>query len=171
MDAQIDGAPPDAGPLGTSAAATRAMSSTGTSIRSFSCFFSDASTTVTGRNSAALCSAFRLARSARSGLAANSSWISTSASVDPVSRNALPAFLRGFACDRRAFGTARSTVPPRNRATSSSGLCVADRPMRWSGPPSLVPSFGEPGLDVARNASNRSKDSARCAPRLVGTSA
>ena len=30
--------------------ATRAMSSTGTSIRSFSCFFSDASTTVTGRN-------------------------------------------------------------------------------------------------------------------------
>ena len=42
---RVDGRPDrrraseDAGPLGTSSAETRAMSSTGTSIRSFSCFF------------------------------------------------------------------------------------------------------------------------------------
>ena len=52
---------------------------------------------------------------------------------------------------------ARST-PPRNRATSSSGRWVADSPIRCERP-------------VAPIAASRSIDSARCAPRLVGTSA
>ncbi len=51
-------------------------------------------------------------------------------------------------------------MPPRNRATSSSGRCVADRPMRC-----------RLGASSGRMASSRSSDSARCAPRFVGTSA
>ena len=43
--------------------------------------------------------------------------------------------------------------PPRNRAISSSGRCVAERPMRCGA-----------CLEIA---SSRSSDSARCAPRLV----
>jgi len=52
MADQIDGRDPpaDAGPLGmSSAVVSRAMSSTGTSIRSFRFFFAPASTMVTGR--------------------------------------------------------------------------------------------------------------------------
>ena len=49
------------------------------------------------------------------------------------------------------------SAPPRNRATSSSGRCVADRPIRWGG--------------RSQRAARRSSDSARWAPRLVGTSA
>ena len=51
-------------------------------------------------------------------------------------------------------------APPRKRATSSSGRCVAERPMRCSG-----------AAPAGRIASRRSSDSDRCAPRLVGTSA
>ena len=47
--------------------------------------------------------------------------------------------------------------PPRYRATSSSGRCVAESPIRCSGP--------------SASASRRSIDRARWAPRLVGTSA
>jgi hypothetical protein len=47
--------------------------------------------------------------------------------------------------------------PPRNRAISSSGRCVADRPMRCGGRSAI--------------ASRRSSDSARCAPRFVGANA
>jgi hypothetical protein len=54
-------------------------------------------------------------------------------------------------------GTTRTAAPPRNRATSSSGRCVADSPMRCSGRPA--------------RCSSRSRDNARCAPRLVGTRA
>ena len=50
-----------------------------------------------------------------------------------------------------------SRDPPRNRATSSSGRCVADSPMRWN------------GLTVI--SSSRSRETIRCAPRLVGASA
>ena len=47
--------------------------------------------------------------------------------------------------------------PPRNRATSSIGRTVADRPMRCAG--------------VSSIASSRSSDTARCAPRLVAATA
>ena len=47
--------------------------------------------------------------------------------------------------------------PPRKRATSSSGRCVADSPMRCGG--------------RAVISSSRSSDSARWAPRLVGARA
>ena len=47
--------------------------------------------------------------------------------------------------------------PVRKRATSSGGLTVADRPIRWAG--------------WGRRASRRSSDSARCAPRLVPATA
>ena len=52
--------------------------------------------------------------------------------------------------------------PPRRRATSSSGLCVAERPMRWSA--------GAFGSRARRSASSRSSERKRCAPRLVDTS-
>ena len=54
-------------------------------------------------------------------------------------------------------GSPGADQPPRKRATSSSGRCVADSPIRWGG--WLVIS------------SSRSSDSARWAPRLVGASA
>ena len=47
--------------------------------------------------------------------------------------------------------------PPRNRATASSGRTVAERPMRCAG-------FGS-------SSSSRSRDTARCAPRLVAATA
>ena len=47
--------------------------------------------------------------------------------------------------------------PARNCATSSRGSTVAERPIRWAG-------FGS-------NASSRSNDTARCAPRLVPATA
>ena len=50
-----------------------------------------------------------------------------------------------------------TSPPPSRRAASSAGRWVADRPMRWSEPV-------RPG-----RASRRSRESARCAPRLVGT--
>ena len=54
-------------------------------------------------------------------------------------------------------GAVASVWPPRKRAISSSGRCVADSPMRCGGASAI--------------ASSRSSDSARCAPRLVGASA
>ena len=49
------------------------------------------------------------------------------------------------------------SAPPRKRATSSSGRCVAESPMRCRWRP--------------QSCSRRSSESARCAPRLLGTSA
>ena len=55
---------------------------------------------------------------------------------------------------RSSRGEVRSTVcPPRNRAISSSGRWVADRPIRCGG--------------SSASSSSRSSESARCAPRLV----
>ena len=125
------------------------MSSTGTSIVSSSFFFCDVSTIVTGRYSG----------DARSAL--NSSWIASSAlglaSSDPAS--VTPVWPRSDSArlPRLRAADRRGRAPPRKRATSSSGRCVADRPMRCSGDAVI--------------ASSRSIDSARCAPRLVGTSA
>ena len=48
-------------------------------------------------------------------------------------------------------------MPPRNRATSSFGSTVAESPMRWAG--------------VCSSASSRSRETARCAPRLVPATA
>ena len=77
----------------------------------------------------------------------------------PIPRN--PASRARVLSGVRASEPSRSRVdgvaPPRNRATSSSGRCVADSPMRCSGLPAI--------------RSSRSSDSARCAPRLVETSA
>ena len=58
-----------------------------------------------------------------------------------------------------AFGATIVTGerPPRNRATSSTGFTVADRPMRCAGRSSI--------------ASRRSSDSARCEPRFVAATA
>ena len=49
-----------------------------------------------------------------------------------------------------------SVCPPRKRAISSSGRCVAERPMRCGGMAVIAPS--------------RSSDNMRCAPRFVGAS-
>ena len=49
--------------------------------------------------------------------------------------------------------------PPRRRATSSSGRCVAERPIRCR------------GSRPARSASSRSRERKRCAPRLPETNA
>ncbi len=54
-------------------------------------------------------------------------------------------------------GSPGAAQPPRKRATSSSGRCVADRPMRCGG--------------TVVTSSSRSSDSARWAPRLVGARA
>ena len=54
-------------------------------------------------------------------------------------------------------GVSGADQPPRKRATSASGRCVADRPMRCG--------------DVAVISSSRSSERARWAPRLVGARA
>ena len=135
---QIDGrvGPCEAGPLGMSiGSASRAMSSTGTSIFSRSALRRPASTMVIGRAGVAAASA-----------PVNSWAISLAASAGRAV---------GFAL--RPPAGAVASRPPRYSATSSSGRCVADSPMRCSGP--------------SASASRRSIDSARWAPRLVGTSA
>jgi hypothetical protein len=61
----------------------------------------------------------------------------------------------GFRCPASTIVTARpapSTDPPRNRAISSSGRCVADRPIRCGG--------------SSQSSSSRSSERARWAPRL-----
>ncbi len=127
----VRGVPCDVGPLGISIGSPmRAMSSTGTSMRTSSAFFAPASTTVTGRNVAVAATS----ASRSSGLA-----------------------VCGPSCSCARSGAAGLAAPPRNRATSSSGRCVADSPTRCSGRP--------------HRCSSRSSDRARCAPRLVGTSA
>jgi hypothetical protein len=55
------------------------------------------------------------------------------------------------------FHTRRPSPPPRNRATSSRGRCVAERPIRWRGRRAA--------------SSSRSSVSARWAPRFVPTRA
>ena len=125
-----------------------AMSSTGTSICSSSFFFSRG---VDDRDRP-------IAAERRAGRASNSSWIAVSAaSTAAVVPRPLQA---GVAAGDSRGCRAGPAPPPRKRATSSSGRCVADRPMRCSG-----------ADRPSAQASSRSSDSARCAPRLVGTSA
>ena len=57
----------------------------------------------------------------------------------------------------RGLQVRRPSPPPRYRATSSSGRCVAESPIRWSGRRAA--------------SSSRSRVRARCAPRFVPTSA
>ena len=54
-------------------------------------------------------------------------------------------------------GTPGADQPPRKRATSARGRCVADRPMRWGA--------------WAVTSSRRSSETARWAPRLVAARA
>ena len=61
--------------------------------------------------------------------------------------------LRAPASTMETVRGAPSRYPPRKRATSSSGRCVADSPMRWGA--------------TAVSSSRRSSDNAKCAPRLV----
>ena len=133
-----------AGPLGMSGAGVPilARSSTGTSTVSESAFGCRASTIVTGRPVTGGCSAL------------NSSCNASRTFPGFAGRGVV---VRARPCRRPATSGSRSDAPPRNRATSSSGRCVAESPMRWSG--------------VSINASRRSSESTRCAPRLVGTSA
>ena len=120
--------PTDAGPLGmSSAVVSRAMSSTGTSIVSFRAFLRPASTTVTGRYRKRPARCCELAAGLRSGL---------------------PPFRSRFGGRVRLIGDlpaeAVRSVPPRNRATSSSGRCVAERPIRWRALPGARADRGEP---------------------------
>ena len=55
----------------------------------------------------------------------------------------------------RGFQLRRPSPPPRKRATSSSGRCVAERPIRCGG--------------RRVTSARRSSESARCAPRFVPT--
>ena len=71
----------------------------------------------------------------------------------PARRTSRSSSLRGAGVDDRR----PSRSPPTNRATSSSGRCVADSPMRCTSRPAVT--------------SRRSSDSARCAPRLVAATA
>ena len=93
---------------------TRAMSSTGTSMRRESALRAPASTRVTGLQAGDVSRRGELASAAR---------------PSPVRpRRAAAATAPG------ATGRA-GTAPPRKRATSSSGRWVAERPMRWRGRP------------------------------------
>ena len=137
---------PAAGPLGISSASPiRAMSSTGTSILSSSRFFWDVSMIVTSRYAGAADSAL------------NSSWMASSGSSTAIFAEPRPPLPAVDSRRPRDPWLRRLAAPPRNRATSSSGRCVAERPMRCGG--------------VAVSACSRSSESARCAPRLTGTSA
>ena len=113
-------APATRGPLGISSGwPIFAMSSTGTSMRRSSFFFSDVSTIVTGR------------------YVGDRGLRRRELVVDRVVRLLdracalcrVPGFVGGLRFP--AAPLSRIAPPPRNRATSSSGRCVADSPMRW----------------------------------------
>ena len=74
-----------------------------------------------------------------------------------------------FSSSRFSLGgctTATCRAPPRKPATSATGRTVADSPIRCAGPRAAS------GSDVAiRSASRRSREMARCAPRLLPASA
>ena len=108
----------EAGPVGMSmeGSPSLAISSTGTSTRNASCFFSAVSMITTVRSCV--------------GVAASAA---------------------------RPTAEAAVATPPRYRATSSRGFCVADSPMRCGG--------------LSQRRARRSSEIARCAPRLFGTSA
>ena len=57
----------------------------------------------------------------------------------------------------RGFHERTPSPPPRKRATSSSGRCVAESPIRWGGRRAI--------------SARRSSERARCAPRFVPTTA
>ena len=131
MALQMEGrtGPCDAGPLGSrSSSSKRDMSSIGTSTRRSKRFGSLASTMLTGLYSG----------TARAWSICGTTSSSVASTTVPLCR-------------------VTPDAPPKNRATSSSGLCVADNPMRWSGLP--------------HKCSKRSSDSARWAPRFVETRA
>jgi hypothetical protein len=137
----------EVGPLGMSwISPSRAMSSTGTSTRRSSTLRAPALTMVTGRK--------------RGPEADSSSPPATSIKPAGTSPSTLATSIGDGACDL-AEGVC-SSAPPRKRATSSSGRCVALRPMRW---------MRLPGWLRETSASRRSSESAMCAPRLLGTSA
>ena len=145
--ARVNGAPDASGAPGPATSGRsgssigspmRAMSSTGTSMRSSSAFFAPASTMVTGRNGG------RRARCVRRRPSSGS----RRAAPDRSGRCAARGARRLVPPTARRRGTA----PPRRAgAASPTGRCAASgRPQRCS---------------------SRSSESARCAPRLVGTSA
>ena len=83
----------------------------------------------------------------------------TSSSTTPssvMSSTGTTTFRSHFFSDGGAT-TSTGAAPPRNRATSSTGRTVADRPIRWAGRSS--------------SSSSRSRDTARWAPRLVPATA
>ncbi len=132
MALQIDGrvGPCEAAPLGRgSSSSSRDISSTGTVTCRSSRLGSDASTTVTWRYWGA---AVVTSKSSRRSEGAASR---AAAALLPVPAEA----------------------PPRKRATSSNGRCVAERPIRWR--------------RCSQRSSSRSSERARCDPRLVGTTA
>ena len=76
--------------------------------------------------------------------------------VPSILRNGTTA-LKSIAGASPGFTTVTGCEPPRNRATSSTGLTVADNPMRCTGCPII--------------SSRRSRLNARCAPRFVPATA
>ena len=142
-----------AGPLGTSTGwPSAAMSSTGTSMRSSSVLL------CAGIDDGDRAVAARPPPPRRPPPAPRAPWPRRRWDrTRPASRTPLRSARRGRGPGGRLDGR-RCATPPRNRATSSSGRWVADSPTRCSGRP-------------ATSASSRSSDSARCAPRLLGTRA
>ncbi len=159
-----------AGPVGTSTGLPRAaMSSTGTSMRSSRVLVWPASTMVTGRwrtpaaAASAAASSLRTMVSAVGGAGdfASDDRFAARATLPAFPVAGLPAAGRATAGLPAAGASGRRATPPRKRATSSSGRCVADSPTRCRG---RSPS----GL---ASASSRSSERARWAPRLLGTRA
>ena len=69
------------------------------------------------------------------------------------------------ACRRRRSATSRpGPTPPRNRAIVSSGRCVADRPIRWSGGASRRRGVARAARATARGARRA------CVPAIAWTS-
>ena len=128
------------------------MSSTGTSIRSFSCFFSDGVDDRDRPERGRLCVVGELVVQLGFDLV-------DAAGSRPcrVRRFVPPAPSGRGARSRRRRETAR---PRRAAAAWPTGRCAAA---------ALPPVW--PAQPAARSASSRSSDSARCAPRLPGTSA
>ena len=65
--------------------------------------------------------------------------------------------LRSHSFSEGGATTSTGADPPRNRATSSTGRTVAERPIRWAG--------------LSSSSSSRSSEIARWAPRLVPATA
>ena len=90
---------------------------------------------------------------------AHCSWVAIGPSSKPSGRTTARSMSRLWPVSTMAQpgSDASSPAPVRNRATVSIGFCVADSPMRVTGP--------------SASRQRRSTDSARCEPRLLGTTA